>query len=176
MKEANFDFVRLGISLYGLYPSNDVNKHAVKLKPALSLISCVCYLKEIEKGTSVGYGATYTATKKTKVATIPVGYGDGYPRLLSNKGFVLVNGEKAPIIGRICMDQFMVDVTHIKDIKLMDKVVLIGESAGNFISVEQLSDLCGRFNYELVCDLGKRIPRVYLEEGQITKTIDYFNE
>lgn len=175
LMSANYDFVRLGISLYGMYPSDEVNKSAVKLKPALSLISCICYLKDIEAGTTVGYGRTFTAKRKTKVATIPVGYGDGYPRLLSNKGFVLINGQKAQIIGRICMDQFMVDVTDIKNVKLMDEVVLIGKSRNSSIYVEQLSELCGRFNYEFVCNLGKRIPRVYLENGVIIETNDYFN-
>lgn len=172
----HFDFVRLGISLYGLYPSDEVNKNNVHLKPALSLVSCIAYLKEIQPGTKVGYGGTFTAKRLTKVATVPVGYGDGYPRLLSNKGFVLINGYKANIIGRICMDQFMVDVTDLPKADVMDKVVLIGSSNNEHIFVEQLSDLCGRFNYEFVCDLGKRIPRVYIKSGKIVATKDYFDE
>ena len=176
LKDANFDFVRLGISLYGMYPSDEVDKSAVNLKPALSLKSCICFLKEIAPGTSVGYGGTFTATQTTKVATIPVGYGDGYPRLLSNKGYVLIHGKKAPIIGRVCMDQFMVDVTGIENVNLMDEVVLVGKSENEYLSVETLSELCGRFNYEFVCDLGKRIPRVYYENGIVTQTHDYFND
>jgi len=176
LEDAHFDFVRLGISLYGLYPSNEVSKTKVRLKPALSLISCVAYLKTIPANTSVGYGGTFTAARETKVATIPVGYGDGYPRLLSNKGYVLINGYKAPIIGRICMDQFMVDVTDLPKVDIMDEVILVGESSGKHIYVEELSDLCGRFNYEFVCDLGKRIPRVYIQSGKVIETKDYFDE
>lgn len=176
LREADFDFVRLGISMYGMYPSDEVNKSNVKLTPALALKSCICYLKEIEPGSKVGYGGTFTAKTKTKVATIPVGYADGYPRLLSNKGYVLINGYRAPIIGRICMDQFMVDVTDIPDVNTMDEVILIGRNKNESILVEQLSSLCGRFNYEFVCDIGKRIPRIYIESGNIVFSKDYFDE
>lgn len=176
LRQANMNFVRAGISLYGLYPSGEVNKNAVPLKPVLSLKSKVVYLKEIPAGQAVGYGGTYVAPHAMKVATIPVGYGDGYPRGLSNKGDVLIRGQRAPIIGRICMDQFMVDVTHIEDVQLMDEAVLVGDSQKARINVDELSGLCGRFNYEFVCDLGKRIPRVFVENGIVTNTMDYFEE
>lgn len=175
MPEMNFDLVRAGISIYGLYPSEEVKKENVRLKPAMSLKSHVAFVKEIEEGTPVSYGGTFKAPHKMKIATIPVGYADGYPRGLSNKGFVLIRGKKAPIIGRVCMDQFMVDVTDIEGIGFGDKVTLIGRDGNESISVEQLSDLSGRFNYEFVCDLGKRIPRVYVRNGQVTGQVDYFS-
>lgn len=173
--EANFDLVRAGISMYGLYPSDEVNKEKVPLKPALELISHVAFVKWVDPGTPVSYGGTYVADKRTKVATIPVGYGDGYPRSLSNKGYVLIYGKKAPIIGRICMDQFMVDVTQIEEVDFGSRVVLIGKDGKESLPVETLSELSGRFNYEFVCDLGKRIPREYLRHGEIVEQIDYFS-
>ena len=144
------------------------------MKPALALKSHVAFVKEIEPGTPVSYGGTFVADKKMKIATIPVGYGDGYPRALSGVGHVLIRGKKAPILGRICMDQFMVDVTHIEDASFGDKVTLIGRDGNEYISVEMLGDLSGRFNYEFICDLGKRIPRVYVKNGKIAEQVDYF--
>ncbi|MCI8372017.1 MAG: alanine racemase [Lachnospiraceae bacterium] len=176
LKEYGFDMVRAGIALYGLYPSEDVQKEQVKLRPAMSLHSQIVCLKEVEAGVSVSYGGTYTTTGNTWIATVPVGYGDGYPRLLSNKGFVLVHGQKAPILGRICMDQFMIDVTAIPDVQEGDEVVLFGPSRESYLSVETLSRLSGRFHYEFVCDLGRRIPRVYVSGGKIIGTKDWFHE
>lgn len=176
LQEANMDIVRAGISLYGLYPSPDVCKTNVRLRPVLSLKSRIAYLKEVEEGVSVSYGGTYTTDRTTKIATIPVGYGDGYPRALSNKGYVLIKGKRAPILGRICMDQFMVDVTDIEQVHKDDEVILIGESGQEKLPVELLSDLSGRFNYEFVCDLGKRIPRVFLSGNRVIGTKDYFDE
>lgn len=173
LPEMNMDAVRCGIILYGLYPSEEVSKEIVKLQPALSLYSHVVYLKTIHAGQSVSYGATFTADKDMKVATIPVGYGDGYPRSLSNKGYVLIHGQKAPILGRVCMDQFMVDVSHIPELQEGDKVTLIGRDGEEHISAELLGDMSGRFNYELVCDLNKRIPRVYIRHGEVVSTKDY---
>lgn len=172
--EANFDIVRAGISTYGLYPSEEVDKTNVKLKPALALKSHVAFVKEIESGTPVSYGGTFVAKEKMKIATIPVGYADGYPRSLSNKGYVLIRGKKAPILGRVCMDQFMVDVTQIEGVSFGDKVTMIGKDGNEILPVEVLSELSGRFNYEFVCDLGKRIPRVYVRDGQIAEQVDYF--
>ncbi|QUO32648.1 alanine racemase [Faecalicatena sp. Marseille-Q4148] len=174
VREANCDLVRAGIAIYGLYPSQEVSKKAVELKPALSLISHVEYVKTISAGTSVSYGGTFVAEKEMQIATIPVGYGDGYPRSLSNKAYVLIHGKKAPIIGRVCMDQFMVDVTGIDNVKFGDQAVLIGTDGEETITVDQLSELADRFNYEFVCDLGKRIPRVYCRDGKIIEQIDYF--
>ena len=174
VEDARFDIVRAGISTYGLYPSEEVNQNAVHLKPALALKSHVAFVKEIEEGTPVSYGGTFVAEKKMKIATIPVGYGDGYPRSLSGKGYVLIRGKKANILGRICMDQFMVDVTDIEGVSFGDKVTLIGRDGNEAISVEKLSELSGRFNYEFICALGKRIPRVYVKNGKIAEQVDYF--
>ena len=168
------DLARAGISTYGMYPSEEVNQNAVDLKPVLSLVSHVIFVKTVEPGTSISYGGTFVASEKMRVATIPVGYGDGYPRSLSNKGSVLIHGKRARILGRVCMDQFMVDVTDIPDVKFMDQAVLIGEDQGDRITVEELAGLSGRFNYEFVCCLGKRIPRVYTSGGKIVKQADCF--
>lgn len=174
IKEANMDLVRAGISTYGLYPSAEVEKKNVPLKPVLELISHVAHVKWVDEGTPVSYGCTYTTKRKTKIATIPVGYGDGYPRSLSNKGYVLIHGKKAPILGRVCMDQFMVDVTEIEDIKFGDRVTLVGGNQGEELPVEILSNLSDRFNYEFVCDLGKRIPREFIRHGKVVEQMDYF--
>ena len=176
LKEANIDMVRAGIALYGLYPSAEVNKENVCLTPALELKSIVSYLKTLPKGSPIGYGATFVTQKETKVATVSIGYGDGYPRALSNKGYALVRGKKAPIIGRICMDQFMMDVSDIPEIQQGDTVTLIGKDQNEQITVEELAELAGTFNYEFVCDLGKRIPRVYISGGKIVGTKDYFHD
>ena len=174
IRETNLDLVRAGISIYGLYPSEEVVKENVPLKPAMELVSHVAHVKWVPAQTSVSYGGTYVTDKETKIATIPVGYGDGYPRSLSNKGYVLIHGKKAPILGRICMDQFMVDVTEIPKVKYGDKVTLIGNDGKEKLPVEILSDLSGRFNYEFVCDLGKRIPREYIRHGEVVEQMDYF--
>lgn len=164
--EANLDMVRAGITLYGLWPSDEVPRDIVPLRPLLSLYSHVVYVKSIEKGTPVSYGGTYVAKENMRLATIPVGYGDGYARGLSNRGYVLIHGQKAPICGRVCMDQFMVDVTKIPEVQEGDLVTLVGRDGEENLSLEELGELSGRFNYEFACDLGKRIPRVYVEKGE----------
>ena len=161
MPEANMDVVRAGITLYGILPSKEVAA-TIPLKPALSLYSTVIYVKWLPEGYPISYGGTYVTEKPTRVATIPLGYGDGYPRSLSNKGWVLIRGKKAPILGRVCMDQFMVDVTDIAGVTEGDRVTLIGRDGKEEISANELGEVSGRFHYELVCDLGKRIPRVYI--------------
>lgn len=176
LREADMDMVRAGIALYGLWPSEEVSKGIVGLKPAMELKSQVIFVKEVEAGIQIGYGGTFTTPWKMKIATIPVGYGDGYPRGLSNKGYVLVHGEKAPIVGRICMDQFMIDVTQIPRIKEGDAVTLIGREGERQITMEELGELSGRFNYELACCIGKRIPRIYLKSGKMVSTKDYFHD
>lgn len=167
LPEGNMDLVRAGITLYGLLPSNEVNPLCVPLKPALSLHSHIVFVKTLKAGQTVSYGSKYIAEKEVKVATIPLGYGDGYPRSLSSKGYVLIHGKKAPILGRICMDQFMVDVTEIPEAKEGELVTLIGENQGEVITADALGDMSGRFNYELVCDLNQRLPRVYIRDGKI---------
>jgi len=169
------DMVRAGISLYGLYPSEEVSKECVLLTPALSWYSHIVYIKTIHKGQCVSYGGRFKASKDVVVATIPVGYGDGYPRMLSEKGYVLIHGKKAPILGRVCMDQFMVDVTDISNAKEGDLVTLLGIDGEEQISAELIGELSGRFNYELVCDIGKRVPRVYTKEGKVIAIKDHFS-
>ena len=174
MPKANMDMVRAGITTYGLYPSEEVSKDIVPLRAAMSLYSHIVYCKTIHAGQSVSYGGLFTAQKDTRVATIPVGYGDGYPRSLSGRGYVLIRGKKAPILGRVCMDQFMVDISEIPGVMEGDKVTLLGGDGTERITAEELGELSGRFNYEFVCDLGKRIPRVYRQHGEITEVRDYF--
>lgn len=177
LTERKFDLVRAGIISYGLWPSDEVKKDVVQLKPILSLKSHVVYVKEVEPGCAVSYGSTWVAEEKRKIATIPIGYGDGYPRSLSNKGYVLIKGCKAPIVGRVCMDQMMVDVTDIpEEIRVGDRVTLIGQDGDLTITAEEIGDLSGRFNYELVCDLGNRIPRIYYKDGEIKEIRDYFQK
>ena len=176
MPNTAMDIDRVGISLYGLYPSDEMDQENMKLKPAMNLYSHVVYVKTIEKGRGVSYGHTFIADKDMKVATIPIGYGDGYPRNLSNKGYVLIHGKKAPIIGRVCMDQFMVDVSDIEDVCVGDKVTLAGTDGDETILIDDLSVLAGTFNYEFVCNLGKRVPRVYLKDGKVVGTKDYFDD
>ena len=164
--EANMDAVRAGIILYGLYPSEEVEKEPVPLKPLMTLKSHIAYIKTLEPGVQISYGGTYTTQKETRVATIPVGYADGYARSLSNKGWVLIRGKKAPILGRVCMDQFMVDVTHIPEAKENDEVILLGKSQDQQITMEELGELSGRFNYEFACCISKRVPRIYFKGGK----------
>lgn len=176
MPQVDLDMVRLGIAMYGMYPSDEVKKEKVKLFPALDLKSHITMVKEIPAGEKVSYGGTFTTTRTTKLATVSVGYGDGYPRALSSKGYVLVRGQKAPIVGRVCMDQMMVDVTDIENVTRADIVTLIGKDGDAEITVEEIAALAGTFNYEFVCDLGKRIPRSYYLNGEYIGTHDCFRE
>jgi len=157
--EYSFDMMRAGIILYGLYPSDEVDKSVLDLIPVMELRSHVAFVKTIKKDDTVSYGRTFTADKDMKIATIPVGYADGYPRLLSNKGRVIINGNYAPIVGRVCMDQFMVDVSHIEDVKTGDEVILIGQQDGLCVSADEIAKLTGTINYEVTCNISKRVPR-----------------
>lgn len=157
-----YDMVRAGIILYGLYPSNEVMKENLSLKPAMEWKAHVVHVKKVGPGHGISYGKTFVTTKEeTQIATVCVGYGDGYPRSLSNKGRVLIHGKSVPIIGRVCMDQFMVDVTGM-DVKPEDEVTLIGRDGEEFISADEIASLTGTINYEIVCDFGKRVPRIYM--------------
>lgn len=176
MRKANMDVVRAGITLYGLWPSEEVSRHIVELEPALELKSTIIYLKTIPANTPVGYGRTYIAENERKIATIPIGYGDGYPRSLSNRGSVLIRGKRAPIVGRICMDQFMVDVTEIEGVAENDEVTLIGNDGKERITMEEIGEISGRFNYELACDLGNRIPRVYIKNKKVIQIKNHFHD
>ncbi len=164
LPQFNKDIVRAGIILYGLWPSDEVQKENIDLQPLLSLKSHVVHVKELEPGRIISYGGTFEVEKPMRIATVPVGYADGYPRSLSNKGYVLIHGKRAAICGRVCMDQMMVDVTDIADVCPGDAVTLIGWDGAECITLEELGDLSGRFNYEFACDLNKRIPRVYIKQ------------
>ena len=161
LPETWLDMIRLGISMYGHYPSKEVDKGNVCLKPLMTLKSKVSFKKIVPAGSCISYGCTFITKKETPVATVPLGYGDGYSRLLSNKAHVLIRGKRHPVIGRICMDQFMVDISAEPEIKEGDEVVLFGEQKEAFIGVEELADLIGTINYEVLCAVGKRVPRVY---------------
>ncbi|MCM1184707.1 MAG: alanine racemase [Roseburia sp.] len=163
MPEACMDVVRAGIILYGLWPSAEVERAGhIRLEPALSLKSRIVYVKTVPQNREIGYGGTFTTARETRVATVCLGYGDGYPRSLSNTGDVLVNGQRAPILGRVCMDQLMIDVTDVSGaVNVGDTVTLIGRDGEETITMEQLGELSGRFNYELACDIGKRVPRIH---------------
>ena len=163
--ESSMDMVRAGVTMYGMWPSDEVPRDIIDLEPVMELVSHVVMVKDIEEGTPVSYGGTFVADRKMRIATIPVGYGDGYPRSLSNKGYVLIRGKRANILGRVCMDQFMVDVTDIRDVCEGDEVILMGKdkNTGEAITAEFLGNLSGRFNYELTCDINKRVPRVFVK-------------
>ncbi len=162
LPESHLDMVRLGISLYGLYPSDEVHKEKIQLKPALTLKADVAHIKEVLPGVSVSYGRRYTTGDKTWIATVPLGYADGYSRLLSSKAEVLIKGQRAKVVGTICMDQLMVDVGHIPGVKLGDEVVLIGRQGQDEIFADELAGHLGTINYEIVCMLSDRIPRIYV--------------
>ncbi len=157
------DMVRCGIVTYGLDPSDEVKFENLKTTPVMQIKSHIAYIKKIEKGATVGYGAAFMAKRDSLIATIPCGYGDCYPRLLTNKGRVLINGHSAPVTGRVCMDQFMVDVTDIPDVKQGDEVTIVGRDGDQILTVEELAKTAGSFNYEYVCDITKRVPRVYVK-------------
>ena len=166
LPEYNLDMVRDGICMYGMYPSDEVGRERANLKPAMQIKSHISYVKTVPAGEGISYNATYRTEREMRIATIPVGYGDGYPRRLSNCGHVLIHGKSVPIIGRICMDQFMVDVTEVPEVKQGDDVTLLGTDGTAHITAEELGMLSGSFHYEIVCDVGKRIPRVYYKDGE----------
>ena len=176
MPNTHLDLVRIGISTYGLWPSDEIKKNSCDLRPAFSLHSRIVYLKTVDAGKEISYGGTFITKKSTRIATIPVGYGDGYPRTLSNNGYVLIQSKKAPILGRICMDQLMVDVSEIENVKEGDEAVLIGTMGDETITMEHLGKMADRFNYELACVIGKRVPRIYIKDQVECYAKDYFND
>lgn len=167
-----FNAVRPGIILYGYYPSDDVMKDRLPIKPVMSLKSYVMYIKDIENGDTIGYGRTYMANEKRTIATIPAGYADGYNRLLSNKGCILVNGKRAQLKGRICMDQCMADITGI-NAKQWDEVVLMGKQGNEEITADEIANEIGTISYEVLCMVSKRVPRVYIKNGKVQKEINF---
>lgn len=172
--EMHLDMVRPGIILYGLYPSEEVDRSKISLKPAMTLKANVIMVKDVEKDTCISYGRTFTTSRFSRIATIPIGYADGYTRLLSNKGRVLINGEFAPIVGRICMDQCMVDISDFSgNVAVGDEVVLFGRQGDQEIRVDDVASQIGTIHYEIVSLIGKRIPRFYLQDGKISNVLNY---
>jgi alanine racemase len=169
LPETHLDMVRPGVILYGLYPSDEVEKGKLSLKPLASLKTVISHVKTVPPGTSVGYGRKYISAGERVIATLPIGYADGYTRLLSGKASVLVHGTRAPLAGNICMDQCMIDVTGIDGVKVGDEVVLMGSQGEETITAEELASLLGTINYEIVCMIGKRVPRVYIKDGKVQK-------
>ncbi len=174
--ENHYEMVRSGIVTYGLYPSGEVDPALLALEPALTWHSRVTHVKQLAPGHGISYGATFVTERDTVVATIPVGYADGYRRSLSGKFYVLIRGQKAPILGRICMDQLMVDVTDIPGVVPGDKVVLIGSQGEQTITMEQIAEAAGSFNYEFVCGISRRVPRLYRRGGHTTHSVHYLLE
>lgn len=168
-----YDMVRCGIVLYGLYPSADVDKSLLSLKPAMEWKARISHIKTLPAGREISYGGTYKTTRDTVVATIPVGYADGYPRCLSNKGRVIVNGQFAGIIGRVCMDQFMIDITDIPNVKIGDTITLVGRDGDTLLTMEEVSEQAHSFNYELPCRISRRVPRVYIKDNKEIKTVSH---
>lgn len=173
LPELTFDMVRLGISLYGFYPSEDVKRDQIALQPALSWKTKIVQLKEVPANTPISYGGTYRTKGVERIATLPVGYADGYTRLLTGKGEVLVRGHRVPVVGRICMDQMMINVTDILDVKLEDEVVLIGSQGNETVSAEEMATWIGTINYEIPCKIGLRVPRIYLQKDTVVHTDNY---
>lgn len=171
-REMNFDMVRAGIILYGLYPSSAVER-PVKLLPVMELKTVISMLKTVPAGTPVSYGRTFTAEHEMRIATVPMGYADGYPRRLSNKMSMLVNGHRAPVIGNVCMDQTMLDVTGIDNVFEGKQITVFGKDGGAYISVDELAEKAGLINYEVLCSLSRRVPRVYIKNGSVFETTDY---
>lgn len=173
LPDYNFNIVRPGIMLYGYYPSTEVDKRRVDLKPAMTLKAQVSNVKELGEGEGISYGHIFTTSRKSKIATLPIGYADGYSRMLSEKAFVSVQDKRVPVVGRICMDQMMIDVTDLDDVKIGDEVVLFGVGKNSYPKVEELALILGTINYEVVCMMGRRIPRKYISRGEIVDTVDY---
>ncbi len=164
LRESHFDMVRPGISIYGAYPSPEVD-HSVPLKPAMAFVTAITFLKEVSEGTAISYGRTFVTKRQSRIATLPVGYGDGYPRLLSNKGEVLVAGKRAPVVGRVCMDMTLIDVTHIPEASLGSEVVLFGRQGDEEILVDEIAAKAGTISYEVLCNITNRVPKEYVNSS-----------
>ena len=172
LPDREFDMFRMGIVTYGLYPSDEVSRD-IEIRPVMSLKCHVAHVKTVPAGVGVSYGWTYVTCRDTRIATITCGYADGYPRALSNQGRVLIHGEYAPIIGRVCMDQIMIDVSDIPEVKVGDEVTLIGREGDRAITMEEVAAPAASFNYELCCNIARRVPRVYYENGQAVACVNY---
>lgn len=173
LPETHFEAVRPGLILFGYYPSEEIHKEKIHLKPVLTLKTDVVHVKTMDKDMYISYGRKYKTEKESIIATLPIGYADGYTRLLFNKAKVIINGKLAPIVGRICMDQCMVDVTDIGEVKVGDEVILIGQQGNVKFDADDIAELLGTINYEIICMIGKRVPRVYIKDGKIVKVRNY---
>lgn len=171
--QMHLDMVRPGIILYGLYPSESSRQNGISLKPVMQIKSNVISIKDVEPDISVSYGRIYKTERQSKIATVPIGYADGYLRCLSNKSEMLINGKRAKVVGRVCMDQCMIDVTHINDVKVGDKVVIMGKMGSECIDAQELGDLAYTIHYEIISLVGKRIPRFYIKNDEIVKVLNY---
>lgn len=171
--DEKYDMVRAGIVLYGLYPGPDMDKSRLEIEPSMRWVAKISHVKTLPAGREISYGGTFVTEKETVVATVPVGYADGYPRCLSNIGEVLVNGRRVPIIGRICMDQFMIDVTDVPGVTLGCEVTLVGCDGDECLTMEEVSEKAYSFNYELPCRISRRVPRIYYKEGKEIVSLHY---
>ncbi len=172
--EMHLDMVRPGISIFGMYPSKQVNHKKINLIPAMTLKANIVLVKDVEANSGISYGRIFTTARESKIATIPIGYADGYSRVLTGKGNVLINGEIVPIVGNICMDQCMLDITDLKDnVNVGDEVILLGKQGNKEITAEELAEKIGTVNYEIVCVIGRRIPRVYIKDNKVQNVLNY---
>lgn len=173
MPEYDLDMVRGGIIIYGLYPSKEVNSKKVDLKPAMTLKATVSNIKDVSEGFGVSYGQIFKTSRKSKIATIPIGYADGYSRLLTGKATVSIKGKRVPVVGKICMDQCMLDVTDVEDVQIGDEVILFGDGSNNSPHIDEIAEALGTINYEVVCMVSRRVPRVYMKDGKVVKYVNY---
>ncbi|NFJ26826.1 alanine racemase [Clostridium botulinum] len=172
LENTHLDAVRAGIIMYGYYPSNYVLRDNINLKPVMSLKTSIVHIKKVSSGEYISYGRTFKTERESIIATLPIGYADGYNRLLSNKGKVIVNGKLAPVIGRVCMDQCMIDVTFIENLKVGDVVTIMGEENGVSYTAENIASQIGTISYEVICNVNKRVPRVYKKDGKILNVVN----
>ena len=170
--EYNLDMVRAGIILYGHYPGDSINQDIIDIRPAMALKTDISNIKLLEAGMGISYNQIFVTERKSLIATLPIGYADGYTRMLTGKGEVFINGESAPVVGRICMDQMMVDVTDLKNVDMDSEVILFDYRPGSS-TIEDIADKLGTVNYEIMCMMGRRLPRIYIENGKIKHIVDY---
>lgn len=173
LPETHYDGTRPGIILYGYYPSKEVDKNQLSIKPVMTWKANVVHVKTLDKGEYIGYGRKFRTERKSIIATLPIGYADGYTRMMSGKAKVIINGKFAPVVGNICMDQCMIDVTDVGDVKPGDEVILMGSDGNLKFNADDMADILGTINYEVICMVSKRVPRVYIENGQIIKIKNY---
>ena len=173
MPQTHLDAVRPGIALYGYYPSKEVDVSKIDLKPAMSLKASIINLKTVPAGEYISYGRAYKTNRESVIATLPIGYADGYTRLLFSKGKVIVRGKFAPIVGKICMDMCMIDVTDIEGVELGDEVIIMGEENNIKYDADDIANNIGTINYEVLCSISKRVPRVFIKNGKVIEIRNY---